>query len=454
MDNEVMRDSGVEWITNIPREWIVKRIGDISLKVGSGITPKGGSTIYLESGIPLLRSQNIHFSGLKIDDVVFISEETHQEMKGSQVKTNDVLLNITGASLGRCYYLSTNCIYKELNVNQHVCIIRPNHQILTNFLYYFLYSDIGQSQIFSSFRGASREGLNFKDIKLFKLGLPTVSEQQVIAEYLDQRCAKLDAIIAIKRQQIQTLDAFQRNVISETVTRGFQACELKETGSDWMPEIPGHWKLVNLKRVSKIQTGFTLGKQYDEQVIERPYLRVANVQDGHLSLSDVTTIEVPEYVASRVELRAGDVLMTEGGDLDKLGRGTVWNAEIPNCLHQNHIFAVRCLQHKLLPGFLAYLTTSRYGRDYFEVTGKRTTNLASTNSTKVGQFPIPLPPLNEQKEICDYLEKKLSVIAKISAGIEAQISTLEAYKKSLIYECVTGKKRVVSSDTAANNRLA
>ncbi|WP_083960679.1 restriction endonuclease subunit S [Methylomonas lenta] len=244
------------------------------------------------------------------------------------------------------------------------------------------------------------------------------------------------------------------NIISETVTRGVQSCELKETGNVWMSEIPEHWKLVNLKRVSKIQTGFTFVKQYEGALIERPYLRVANVKDGHLNLTDLTTIEVPVYVASRVELRAGDVLMTEGGDLDKLGRGTVWNEEIPNCLHQNHVFAVRCFQHKLLPAFLAYMTTSRYGRDYFEVTGKRTTNLASTNSTKVGQFPIPLPPLYEQKGICDYLENKLSVIAKTAAGIEAQIATLEAYKKSLIYECVTGKKRIALNQQADEIALA
>ena len=173
-------DTGVEWIGKIPKGWRIERIGNISLKIGSGVTPKGGATVYEESGIPLFRSQNIHFSGLKIDEVAFISEETHQEMRGSQVNINDVLLNITGASIGRCFYFSDDCIFKEANVNQHVCIVRLNHQALTKFVYYFLSSDIGQSQIFSSFRGASREGLNFRDIKLFKLGLPSVAEQQSI----------------------------------------------------------------------------------------------------------------------------------------------------------------------------------------------------------------------------------------------------------------------------------
>ncbi len=138
--------------------------------------------------------------------------------------------------------------------------------------------------------------------------------------------------------------------------------------------------------------------------------------------------------------------MTEGGDLDKLGRGTMWSGEIPECLHQNHIFAVRCYKHKLLPAFLAYLTASRYGRDYFEATGKRTTNLASTNSTKVGQFPIPRPSIQEQRAICRFLDERLAQVARIASHIAAQIETLTGYRKSLIHECVTGQRRISEAD--------
>ena len=104
--------------------------------------------------------------------------------------------------------------------------------------------------------------------------------------------------------------------------------------------------------------------------------------------------------------------MTEGGDLDKLGRGYLWKGEIEGCLHQNHIFAVRCYRHKLMPMFLTYLTAAKYGRDYFEATGKKTTNLACTNATKVGEFPIQLPPVAEQEAICIFLRQKLEEIKK------------------------------------------
>ena len=175
-------------------------------------------------------------------------------------------------------------------------------------------------------------------------------------------------------------------------------------------------------------------------------MRVGNVQDGHLDLADVSVIELPAGVAAVVELRPNDVLMTEGGDLDKLGRGYVWKGEIPGCLHQNHIFAVRCFRHKLRPMFLAHVAAAKYGRDYFEATGKKTTNLACTNATKVGEFPIPLPPLSKQDGICAHLDEQLDEVRRIVGNIEAQITTLTAYRKSLIHECVTGQRPITEED--------
>jgi len=279
------------------------------------------------------------------------------------------------------------------------------------------------------------------------VAIPPLPEQQRIAAFLDASCAAIDAAVAAKRNQLKTLDALRKSIIQRAVTRGIsEGVTLEPTGNPWMEQIPQGWKLVCLKRIAEIQGGLTLGKQYESPLIERPYLRVGNVQEGHLDLLDVSVIELPASVAKGVELRPGDVLMTEGGDLDKLGRGHVWNGEIPGCLHQNHIFAVRCFLHKVKPMFLAYVTAAKYGRDYFEATGKKTTNLACTNATKVGEFPIPLPRLTEQEAICSYLEKKLGEVKGTVTSIEAQIATLTAYRKSLIHECVTGQRRVTETD--------
>jgi type I restriction enzyme, S subunit len=285
--------------------------------------------------------------------------------------------------------------------------------------------------------------------------IPPLPEQQRIAAYLDASCAAIDAAITAKRRQLDTLDALRKSTIQRAVTRGISAhAALESTGNAWMEQIPRDWKLVCLKRIAEIQGGLTLGKQYEGPLIERPYLRVGNVQDGYLDLADVSVIELPASVAAGVELRPDDVLMTEGGDLDKLGRGHLWKGEITGCLHQNHIFAVRCFRHKLEPKFLAYLTAAKYGRDYFEATGKKTTNLACTNATKVGEFPIPLPPLDEQRAIVAHVEEKSAEFRSLIDCIESQIATLTAYRKSLIHECVSGQRRITEADVrrAQNKR--
>lgn len=146
-----------------------------------------------------------------------------------------------------------------------------------------------------------------------------------------------------------------------------------------------------------------MGKAVNGEALKLPYLRVANVQDGHLDLEVIKTVTVSPSDVDRFSLQPGDVLFTEGGDFDKLGRGTVWRGEIPNCLHQNHVFAVRPSPSKLLPEFLAALASSAHGRRYFQLSSKQSTNLASINSTQLKEFPVPLPSLDLQREIAEIL---------------------------------------------------
>lgn len=327
-------------------------------------------------------------------------------------------------------------------------VLRPSKKIDGQFLYYATFNPVYRAYAAENMIGAAgQKRVSSRFLKDSRLFLPPLPEQQRVAAYLDASCAAIDAAVSAKRHQLETLDALRKTIIQRAVTRGLKDnAKLEATGNVWMENIPRGWRLISLKRIADIQTGLTLGKTYDGPLVERPYLRVANVQDGHLDLDEITNVEVPLAVAAGVELRAGDVLMTEGGDLDKLGRGYLWHGQIPDCLHQNHIFAVRCFPNKLRPSFLAYLTASRYGRDYFEATGKRTTNLANTNATKVGQFPVPLPAIKEQDEICEFLETKLAEIKRIVSVIESQIATLTAYRKSLIHECVTGQRRITEAD--------
>lgn len=167
--------------------------------------------------------------------------------------------------------------------------------------------------------------------------------------------------------------------------------------------LPNGWKRVPLHKIAEVRTGLAKGKQGLKEPVELPYLRVANVQDGHIDLREVKTIALGKADIDRYALLAGDVLMTEGGDFDKLGRGAVWNGEITPCLHQNHVFAVRPNVECLDSNFLAALSASQYGRNYFLGCAKRSTNLASINSSQLKTFPVLLPLLNEQKGISEVL---------------------------------------------------
>lgn len=198
------------------------------------------------------------------------------------------------------------------------------------------------------------------------------------------------------------------------------------------------WPVVRLKYRAEIQSGLTLGKDYgNRELVERPYLRVANVQSGFLDLSEITTVWVPPGDAPAYELRAGDVLMTEGGDADKLGRGYVWEGQIDGCLHQNHVFAVRPDKGRLEPHYLALVMTSEYGRDYFTRTAHQTTNLASTNSTKLGDLPVPLPPLAMQASLVSSVAGRTEHLDELIGAKNRMLDLLREKRQALVTRLVT-----------------
>jgi type I restriction enzyme S subunit len=160
---------------------------------------------------------------------------------------------------------------------------------------------------------------------------------------------------------------------------------------------------------------------------------------GRLNLSVVKTLRLPDDEAKRSLLKIGDVLMTEGGDPDKLGRGCVWEGQISPCLHQNHVFAVRPDANKLQSHFLSALLSSNYAKSYFLLTSKQTTNLASTNKTTIGRFRVPLPNLEEQTEILEELRAMTAPITHAITRTEREIALLHEYRIRLISDVVTGK---------------
>lgn len=209
------KDSGIEWIGDVPEEWEVCKLKYFTLKIGSGSTPTGGSEVYVNDGVKFLRSQNVYFEGLLLDDVVYISDEIDENMKGTRVLEGDVLLNITGGSIGRCFYVDSTL--GRANVNQHVSIIRP-YNSNTKYIKYYLQSYLGQYQVKQLQTGGNREGLSAAAIKDFRFINCPLAEQQAIADYLDKKCGEIDELITIKQQKIEGLKEYKKSVIYEYVT--------------------------------------------------------------------------------------------------------------------------------------------------------------------------------------------------------------------------------------------
>lgn len=431
-----MKDSGIEWIGEIPEGWETKRLGAILQERNEVNNP-----IQTTSILSLTNNRG----------VIPYSEKGNQGNKAKDdltgykiVHIGDIVLNSMNVIIGSVglsnYYGAVSPVYYMLF---------PRNNIETNIQYYnYLFQTTAFQQ---SLRGYGngileiRMRIQMQKLKTVLLPVPTFLEQSNITVYLDASLSKLNILLSKTRSSIEEYKKLKQSVITQAVTKGVRGeREMKDSGVEWIGEIPNEWRKTQLRHCAAIKSGITLGKSYskDTILIERPYLRVANVQGGYVDLNDLATIEVTPDEDLKYRLHSGDVLMTEGGDRDKLGRGCVWHGEIEPCLHQNHVFAVQTNETILLPEFLEYLTASDVGRSYFDVTAIKTTNLACTSSSKVLAFTIPLPPIEEQIEIVSFIKKRSLELNKLIMKKELLVQELERYKKSLIYEVVTGKREV------------
>ena len=213
---------------------------------------------------------------------------------------------------------------------------------------------------------------------------------------------------------------------------------MKPSGIEWLGDVPEHWEVIALKRIADVQTGVAKGKDHgNRNTITVPYLRVANVQDGYLDLETVATMDIPAEDLQRYALQPGDVLMNEGGDFDKLGRGHVWDGQIDPCITQNHVFAVR--PRNVTSAWLNAITGSDFAQFYFMTRSKQSTNLASISSTNLMELPVVLPPESEQKSILMFIADQSARFDTLKTEAQRAIDLLQERRTALISAAVTGQ---------------
>ena len=282
--------------------------------------------------------------------------------------------------------------------------------------------------------------LSSAQVLSIRFNAPSLEEQRAIATFLDHKTSSLDTIIAKKQRLLELLDEKRRALINQAVTRGLDPdVPMKDSGVEWIGEVPEGWEVVPLKHLAQVRGGVTKGRDLSgEDVVDLPYLRVANVQDGYLKLEEVYTIEIKRSEVERYSLQPGDILMNEGGDNDKLGRGAVWRGQLEPCLHQNHVFAVRPNEN-VNPDWINLTTQTEYLKFFFMSRAKQSTNLASISSSNIKEAPILYPPLDEQRRILSFVNRETATIDAIADKTRLQLAKLQEYRQALITAAVTGQ---------------
>lgn len=431
------KPSGVAWLGKVPEHWQAMRLRDCIESCTNGIwgdDPDGSSL-----DIPVIRVADLDRTRRVVKQYETIRKIDPSQKSGRSLLPGDLLMEKSGGG-------------DQQPVGMVVSYMGPAGAVCSNFvarmparkgciprflvyLHYYLYS--AQVTGISIKQTTGIQNLDAHSYLTEPCYLPSESEQQTIADYLDKESDRIDELIREKLSLNDLLSEAKSSLISELVTG--ELLPGKPSGCDWIPHLPNGWQLKKLKHLGQIRSGLAKGKDFEgKATLELPYLRVANVQDGYLNLSEVLTIPVEIDAVERYSLKPGDVLMNEGGDYDKLGRGAVWNGEINPCLHQNHVFAVRPYQADLSI-WLSAVTQTRYAKFYFMNNAKQSTNLASISQTNLKELPVLLPSDEERTRILEVLKRETAVLDDLITHTQDEINLLKELRTATIADAVLGR---------------
>ena len=387
-------------------KWLENRIGDITSKIGSGSTPRGGNEVYQSFGIPFIRSQNVNNEQLLLDDVTYISDEINSQMKGSAVRPGDVLLNITGASIGRSCTVPLDFI--KGNVNQHVCIIRLKADYISRFLQPYLSSSRGQKSILRTQVGSGREGLNFEAIKSFKVFTPNTYEQTKIANFLTatQFTQKCDLLVQYKKGVMQKI--FN------------QQLRFKDDNGMDFPE----WDVVELATVA-----FKINKKNKDSAIN--VVLTNSATQGIVSQSDYFDRDIAN------QNNLGGYYIVETDDFvynPRISANALVGPIKRNSLKlgvMSPLYTVFRFKEGCLDFFEQYFQTNHW-HDYMKSvsnSGARHDRMNITNESFFG-LPIPYPSKLEQTKIANFLAALDDKINKT----QSQLKAVKQYKQALLQQ--------------------
>jgi type I restriction enzyme S subunit len=304
------------------------------------------------------------------------------------------------------------------------CVLRPRPGLNSDYLFAFVRHEAFVSTLSDLVKGALYPAVTDSQVKTRILPLAPLAEQERIAALLNEQMAAVERARAAAQAQLEEAKALPAAYLRQVFLRSEAT----------------RWPIRPLGEVAEIVSGVTLGRDVRGAPTRQiPYLRVANVKDGYLDLSEVYEIEATEAEISKLRLEYGDLLFTEGGDPDKLGRGTFWQGQLPDCIHQNHIFRARFDRRVFSPAFVSWQFGSAYGKAYFLRHAKRTTGIATINQRVLRAFPLLIPPLVGQQRIAAQLSEQMNAAEKLRTGVETQLAEVNALPAALLRRAFNGE---------------
>ncbi len=402
----------------IPEDWEVRRLGDLCKKIGSGITPRGGQNVYLSQGHPFMRSQNVANGRLLLDDIVFIDEFTHQKQKSTEIEFDDVLLNITGASIGRCAIATQEIVGG--NVNQHVCIIRLKDKKLSHYICTFLLSYVGQKQIDSYQAGGNREGLNYDQIAAFKICLPTQSEIIQINNLLQL----WDTAIAKQAQLVEKLTLRKRGLMQKLLT-----------GKKRLKGFGGEWKLIKLGNIAERIT--RKNEEDNKNVVTISAQRGFVVQTDFFNKSVASEILDNYYLVHKDEF-CYNKSYSNGYPMGAIKRLKSFDKAVVTTLYI--CFKLKETPKTNIDFFEQYSESGLLNKELVKVAneGGRAHGLLNVTPDDFFNMHMNVPSIEEQNAIASVLvdaDKEIELANK-------KLTRLQEEKKGLMQVLLTGKKRI------------
>jgi type I restriction enzyme S subunit len=394
--------------------WSTKRLSELAESVDYGVTASA-------SGRPLgpkfLRITDIQNGAVNWETVPWCECDS-RSASFAQLRTGDIVFARTGATTGKSFLIRecpTDAVFASYLIR-----VRLGVNADPRFVSHFFQTGNYWAQITKNARGAAQPGVNATTLKNIEIPLPPLDEQHRIAGILD----KADRARAKRHTAIAFVDTLAESIFLEMF--GDPVANSKR----WPDS-------TTLGEVAEIVSGVTKGRSLEGRATRLvPYLAVVNVQDRKLNLSVVKTIDATQDEIDRYRLLPDDLLLTEGGDPDKLGRGTLWKGEIPECIHQNHIFRVRVISTAVLhPLFLSWLVGSKRGKRYFLRSAKQTTGIASINMTQLRAFPLLLPPMGLQAEFA----RRMAGVEGLRAKEHGALTNIDELFACLQYHAFRGE---------------